>query len=183
MTKHSHLLFTFIMAATLTLSCTGLRPGGQKGISKNYETFYVGTEGTQYFIKPMKFEGVDGEDLSLDFTFRYKKVVEGDARLAFSLNTDEVIHELESVSIESASRTYEVSSLELLFNERERKDIESRFAGVLPLTELHDLFEGSDWTMTITRNGKSSQYLPSNQSKKVIADIKKEVFDLMLLDT
>src|SRR5690554_5427078 len=71
----THLAGTSIAILVLTVlasipSCYSIKPGATQSGGKLYESFYLGEEGRQYFIKPLKFSGSDGRYIMIDFTFR-----------------------------------------------------------------------------------------------------------------
>ena len=85
-------LGVIIFVSVALSSCFSVKPTSQKSSKKLVETFYVGIEGTQYFIKPLTYQVEDSkEELEIDCIFRYKtKLSDSDsASINFSTYTNE----------------------------------------------------------------------------------------------
>src|SRR5690606_7037547 len=80
----------FCMLLLLLSSCFSVKPGTSRSARNLYQNFFIGEEGSQYFIKPIAFENDEKEKLQLDITFRYKDEVKDSATVNFSIVTKEL---------------------------------------------------------------------------------------------
>lgn len=159
--------------------CSGLKPGSSGRASKGlYTNFFVGEEGTQYFIKPLGFESENGGEAKLDFTFRYLDTIQGEARINSSLFTTDLIKNIDSVRFENEEIDAVSKSAELMFVERRRKLIESRHEVYLPLAQVKTLFDHPDWAITFYYSGKSQTFASTKKSNKNIRALEHDIFSL-----
>ncbi|MCC6726639.1 MAG: hypothetical protein IT258_19210, partial [Saprospiraceae bacterium] len=93
------------------LSCFSLKPGGVKSGKRLFETFYVGTDGTQYFIKPLEFTADNKEVLKLDVTFRQKDISEDSATVNISFYGAENFKTADSLVIKNTTETLALKNL------------------------------------------------------------------------
>lgn len=175
---------TFILLAFLiTLQgCFSVKPNSQKSTQKLIETFFVGEEGTQYFIKPFSFENKEtNENLLVDFSFRYKdKIAEKDsAVLNISIVANGVYKKLDRFVIEKNDLKVLQEKTTLLFNERKKDLFVSRFTTHLSLLDIQKLFDSNDWKIEIKSKQKNMTFYPSKRTTKAIEGVKNEVFVLM----
>ena len=79
-------ILSLLLIATVFLSgCFGIKPEKSGASGKLYETFFVGDEGTQYFIKDIKFSSnLNSDQTWTDITFRYKNELKDSATINFS---------------------------------------------------------------------------------------------------
>ncbi len=134
-------------------ACVSLKPGAGSSGKKLYETFYVGSDGTQYFIKPIRFNSTGEDYLDLDITFRYRDEVVDTARLNVSIYSTELFKEINSLTIRQKSFSATDEAVELMFVERDKGLYNCRYTAMLPLTELTELFAQSDWEIEIQKAG------------------------------
>lgn len=151
-----YLRTAFIFSFLLVLSsCLSVKPGATKSGKKYYETFFVGEEGSQYFIKPFTFENSKlKEEVHLDLTFRYKNKINSNATINYSLFINEIIKEVDSISIVSSNIIIKSTENKLLFNERVKTNFKSRFSTEAPLSSLKQLFENENWEIQVYANNK-----------------------------
>jgi hypothetical protein len=174
------LIIWFLISIPLILSsCLLIKPGAVKSAKKLYETFFVGEEGTQYFIKPLFFKSSDNDNqIDIDFTFRYKNKIEGTSVINYSFLTNKVIKTLDSLVIENSNYKMTLSKNDLLFNERNKQGFKSRFTTKLPLDQLSLLFNNSNWHINIYFNGSKDSFSPSKRTKKNIKALNYNLFIL-----
>jgi hypothetical protein len=171
-----------IFAAGIVLSltaCMGVRPAGQKAGKKLYETFYVGEEGTQYFIKSMTFNDIRNGEMELDITFRGNKQKADSAILNISVFGDEVLKAADSLQIANSTSTLVVRELKYMFADRKKDEYHSRFSTKVSLAELSKLFENESWSITLCHDNVKNEYLAKSNTKKKINKINLEVFSLL----
>ena len=162
-------------------SCMSIKPGATKSAKKYYETFYVGEEGTQYFIKPLTFNKEDSnEKLLLDITFRYKKVVKDSSKLNFSIiSGQQLIKSIDSLKISNDHDDILSKDIGLLFNEKENDEFLSRFTTQIPLENTHQLFKNNNWKFTIYSEKNKLNFNPTNRTQKAIKALSNDVFSIM----
>lgn len=170
-------LFTFALSAVFIASCGGLKPGSGSSAKGLYTAFYVGEEGTQYFIKPLAFEGDEGR-AAADFTFRLGSDSLTNARVVISVLGDEVIRKADSVTFANQDLYFSSDSVKLLFNERLRKNVESRIEVLVPVPYLTGLFNQDDWKIVIYRSERQTAFYAGKKTRKRIASLRHDIFSL-----
>lgn len=169
--------FAFALSAIFVASCGGIKPGSGSSAKGLYTAFYVGEEGTQYFIKPLAFEG-DRSRAEADFTFRLGSDSPADARIVISVLGDEVIRKADSVTFANRDLHFSSDSVRLLFNERLRKGVESRHEVFVPVPYLTGLFNQTDWEMVLHHGGKQTAFHPEKKTRKRIESLRHDIFSL-----
>ena len=153
----------------------------QKGLSnsgkKLYESFFVGNEGVQYFIKPLYFKS-DNDKFNLDFTFRNKNDSNSNVNINYSIKSKNLIKSIDSIQIISDLSQITLLNNKLLFKEFKGKLFQSRFNGSTTLYNLMPLFKNNNWRITVFENEENAIYLPSKKSKKAISKLNKFLFVL-----
>lgn len=168
----------FLSILFIIPSCMGVKPGATKSGGKSYETFFVGEEGTQYFIKPLKLSTDSNEYLELDITFRYKNEVKGLSTLNISFITNEKLNSIDSLEINNGDTSIFVKKISHLFTERDKNMYSCRFSSEVDLIDLKTLFEKSDWKVSPYRNGLSTNYMATKSTTKAITTLNYDIFDL-----
>ncbi|PWH82256.1 hypothetical protein DIT68_14220 [Brumimicrobium oceani] len=167
------------MVALFLSSCSGIKPGATKSGKKYYETFFVGEEGTQFFVKPFIFENRKlNEEAHLDFTFRYKDNLNSNARINYSLYVNEIIRTVDSMNITTPIINITNTENTLLFNERTKNNFKSRFSTEVPMRSLKKLFENDDWEIHVYAQGKKHTFYSSNKTNKKVEALNHNVFVL-----
>lgn len=149
--------------------------------SKLVEDFYVGKEGTQYFIKPIEFISEDKGKLIADFTFRYKDEIKDSVAINFSIYDSQIFKKLETISFESGEVQVTSSVFELLYNEKSKKSqFLSRFSTKISLEELNKLFtSGSVWKLGLKEEDFDKHYSTNKKASRAIDQINTSLFVLM----
>lgn len=176
---------TIIFSLTLCIcaflfSCGGIKPGGGKSANKLYETFYVGEEGIQYFIKPLTFKGENSE-LLLDITFRHKDKVQDSATLNFSIQGEELIKQIDTLTLSNSQLSSSIisSKIEYMFSERTKKGYISRFSTKIDLMNIEKLFKNSDWIInTKSKETPRKEYIFTSSTRKSIEKLNQNIFFL-----
>ena len=159
-------------------ACVSLKPGASSGGKKLYETFYVGEEGTQYFIKPLRFSSAGEDYLDLDITFRYRDEVLDTATLNVSIYSTELFKEIDALTIQQNQFSATDEAVQLMFVERDKGLNNCRYTAKLPLTELSELFTQSDWEINIQKTGTPLVLEAPNKTQKKIGLLNYEIFKL-----
>lgn len=170
-------LFSVFM---LCIGCSSIKPAATKSGKHYFETFYVGADGNQYFIKPLSFKSrVTQEALFVDITFRYKDEVKDSARVNFSVKSPILYKTIDSVEIATTAAHVATSEGALLYNEKSDEAFISRFTTKIPLSEIKEMFDRDDWTFTVYHPTKTVTYKADKKTVKAIATLRQKVFMLM----
>ncbi len=170
---------TLSLITILLSSCSGIKVGGQKSAKNLFESFSVGDQGTQYFIKPLDFEKIEGKgDLVLDVLFRQKLEMKDSATVNFTIEDLEIVKNVEWIQFVNASDTIKSTTVNFMFNEKPKKGFTSRFTTKIPLVATAKLFKNNDWNATLHFNDAERVYVPTRRSKKKIEAINNKLFIL-----
>ena len=181
MKKRFLLLSLLLISLSISLnSCLGVKPATSGGGKKYFESYYVGDEGNQYFIKPLALVSEYEEaKATLDISFRSKESLQGTAQMNFSVYMPEAIHSLNSVYLYVNTTSFELSDVKLLFVEREKNSFQSRFSTTIPAEKLKSIFNTSDWQLVIIKEkGKTYKFDTASSSKKRIEAINSNLFTI-----
>lgn len=174
-------VFRCLSILTLTIflsSCKGIKPGSNKSGKKLFETFFVGDEGIQYFIKPLTFVDSLDQELILDATFRYKDQIKDSSTVNFSLLKKDIFKGIDSLFLVNEVSSVRIREVGFLFTERKKDLIVSRFTSKVSLHDLNQLFKNPKWSVIIFKDGFGYRYKSSKSAEQKIERIKYEVFDL-----
>lgn len=180
---HKKILITGLFTIILLVfnSCFSVKPQSTKSGRNLYETFYVGEEGSQYFIKPLKFDDLSNKThLFVDFTFRYKDQVKDSATVNFSIFSEAAVRELKSVIFLNKEIEEETNKVNLIFFQKKKEFVESRYTVRLPLKRIIRLFAENDFKIKVINATKEYQFEASSGTKKDLGKIKDNVFNLMI---
>lgn len=181
MKKRFLLLSLLLISLSISLnSCLGVKPATSGGGKKYFESYYVGDEGNQYFIKPLALVSEYEEaKATLDISFRSKESLQGTAQMNFSVYMPEAIHSLKSVYLYVNNTSFELSDVKLLFVEREKNSFQSRFSTTIPAEKLKSIFNTSDWQLVIIKEkGNTYKFDTASSSKKRIEAINTNLFTI-----
>jgi hypothetical protein len=160
--------------------CLSVKPSSVKSGKIYFETFYVGGEGTQYFIKPLLFSAEKPSDeLIVDLTFRYRNEIKDSVLVNFSVKSLGIYKTIDSLKISNDNAEAITKKVELLFNEKNKLGYTSRFTSQLSLQETKELFNHSNWNFTLSHQGQSMNFTPNKKTHKAIATVREKVFILM----
>lgn len=172
-------IFLLLIMSSLTItSCFSVKPSSTKSAKNYFESFFVGDEGTQYFLKPLEFnsKGSKGE-LNIDFTFRYKNQVKDSVIVNYSITGENMIKALNEAYFQNSNASFHLNNIELLFNEKKDDKFMSRFTSKCSMADLIQLFQDENITMTLTdENNQSYIFSPSKSTKKAIKSINDNLF-------
>lgn len=172
-------VFIAISSFAFLTGCGQVKIAGVKSGKKFFETFYVGEEGTQYFIKPLLFVNAQNEEeLQMDFTFRYKDEVKDSVIVNLSLLSSTIFKSIDSLSLSNSSHTVGSKKVNLLFNERKKKLFHSRFSTKISLLQLQEIIEKDDWKIMVYSGETPLTYAPNKKTRKVLNKLKEAIFTL-----
>jgi len=183
MRKLKSLKFNFvplILMLLLSSSCLSIKPSTTKSGKNYFETFFVGEEGTQYFIKPILFiDEKSSENLILDITFRYRNEIKDSATVNFSIKSSTLYKTIDSLDISNKDNKIESDQLVLLFNEKSKTGFTSRYSTRFRLNEIKEIFNNDTWEITIYNQNKVTKYKPHKKTTRAINAVRDRVFVLM----
>ena len=164
----------------LFYSCLSIKPAATKSGKNYFETFYVGEEGTQYYIKPLLFKDVHSNDeLVADITFRYKNEIKDSATVNISIKSQTIFKTIDSLKISNRFVLVENNKTALLYNEKKSKVFESRFTTKISLEDVAKLFKTNEWDLVINNKTKRMEFKANRKTKKVINSLRENVFVIM----
>jgi hypothetical protein len=157
-----------------------VKPSTTKSGKKHFETFYFGSEGTQYFIKPLLFKNaISNENLLVDITFRYKNEIRESAIINLSIQSLDIYKHMDSIRLSNKMTNIKNDKVELLFNEKTRNGFLSRFTTKISLDHTKSLFNSDDWSFVLYHKGQSIEYKTEHKTAKTINILRDKVFILM----
>ena len=166
-----------LICIVLLSGCLSIKRGSSKSGKNLFETFYVGEDGTQYFIKPLSFfTPINKDKIDIDFTFRYKNEVKDSVTVNLSLVGSDLIKNIDSLSFSNSAHQIISTHIELLFNERTDKLFTSRFSTKISLQDLNKLFEKDNWEITTLKTGTT--YTTGKKTQKAIGGLRNAIFIL-----
>jgi len=174
-------LKTFIVLSFFILltGCLSIKPSGVRSGKNLFESFFVGEEGTQYFIKPLVFLNIQNkEEIRLDFIFRYKNVIKDSVIVNFSLVGNNIYKNFDSLSLSNKTHKIKSKSINLLFNEKKSKLFYSRFSTKFSFLEFNRMFDNNDWTILVYKDKASVTYVSDKKSKRAIKKLQEKLFIL-----
>lgn len=174
--------FNLLLLTGILTSCFSVRPAAVKTHKKLFETFFLGDQGTQYFIKPLSFKDNSNNYLEMDITFRYFNKIQDSATINFSIYNIEHIQAIGSISIRNQSYSVTTKDIKYLFSERSKHFYKTRFSTKICLSDLKFLFSNSDWKISHHTDHEFNYIAPSSVSKK-IDRLKFSVFDIIATQT
>ena len=171
------LVFLGVIILLSLNACSGLKRSG----SILYESFYVGEKGTQYFIKPITFSNQNSENLRMDYTFRFRNNISTSdtATINFTLRSNQLIREVDSICIKTKTNQLTIRNTTSLFMERENDQFSSRFSSTCPTQFLPDLFHDSNWTISVYSKNHSTCMSSSRSAKRKIERLNHNLFALV----
>jgi len=178
-TSHFKLVW-FILLLLIFSGCLSIKPSTTKSGKNYFESFYVGEEGTQYYIKPILFKDEKtNEDVILDITFRYRTEIKDSAIVNFSIISSIIYKTLDSLKLSNKDIEIKSGKVELLFNEKNKTGYKSRYSTKFSLKEIKEMFNNDAWEITIYNQNKITRYEPKRKTSSAINAVRDKVFVLM----
>lgn len=169
----SRYLLIFLLSVFIS-SCSIF--GGGENVDDLIDTFSVGEQGTQYYINRLEFEDKDGNESTIDFTFRYKDQIKDSCITNISIWVEDLMKDPESVTFKNSNVNYTHSQLDLMFAEKDDDDFHSRFTMNIPMTTINDLFKDNNWTITFKKGNRNLTYTPTSSAKEKISILNNDLF-------
>lgn len=195
--KHKAVLFftpKLLLLAMVVIVCGGCISSVSMKATKTgkhlFETFFVGEDGTQYFVKPLEFNN-ETEQLLVDFTFRYRNEIKDSVALTFSIQGDQAIKKITELSLKGASKQINSSNIVLLYNSKTKKGYSSRFSTKIPLLDFYQICK-QEWVIVVTQGDSATDsprvdtsteavnktFTATKSTQKALSQLNKEVFAL-----
>lgn len=169
-------LASLILISLIFNGCFSIKPTTTKSGKNYFETFYVGTEGTQYFIKPILFsDEKSNEDLIIDFTFRYKNEIKDSSIVNLSIKSPTIYKSIDSLKISNKVVVLKSNKIELLFNEKNKTGFTSRYSTKFSLNELKEIFNNDVWEITIYNQNQHTKFKPQRKTIRAINTVRDKV--------
>lgn len=178
--KHFSVTIVVLFSFSISLmGCFSIKPATSKSAKNLVETFYVGDEGTQYFIKPLAFKTDTGKELVMDFSFRQNVSLNKEAIVTInsSLFTTNIQKDVKSIEIQNSSQSTKGKNIKILFSEKNKDTFKLRFSTQITTEELLHLFNNPDWKVVIDENFSES-FKPQSKTQKAITRINENILVL-----
>jgi len=168
------LTYLFVLIGIL-VGCRAVKPSGVRSGKNLYETFYVGNSTTQYFIKPLRYQG-QNSSLIIDYTFRYPDSASTDVVVNFSVISDSVLSDVEELRMGNTV----VQDVKSLYNETSKKQFLSRLTGQTSIKDLKAYVIDKEHNITIKRNNsKTTTFMPSAKTEGTLQKLSQNLFVLV----
>jgi len=167
-------VFIMIAAILIFSSCMGAKSGARKSGASLYETFFVGDEGTLYFIKPLSFTGAGNDELLADFTFRYKDQIKDSVTFNFSIISNEKLKMINEVLFIAENISLKGENTTLLFNDKKGNQFISRFSGQLLFADFINVFNTGNFNVEVD----NKVYKMPSKTQQSVKKLKEKVFVL-----
>ncbi|MCE1187579.1 MAG: hypothetical protein LWX56_00430 [Ignavibacteria bacterium] len=154
--------------------------GCSTGANGMYDTFFVGEHGMQYFIHPIEFAGLQETSGSaqLDFTCRYKNAETDSSIVNISLIGQTGTRSLDSIVIMNSTIKFALKNPEVMFVEREKSNVVSRFTAKTQTALIKNLFAQTDWRIEVYSSQNILRYTAGSKAKSIIEDVNYAIFSL-----
>ena len=147
--------------------------------SKLFESFYIGNGKTNYFIKSLKFKGSEKSKLFMDFTLNMVKENDNAVTINFSIINKEETITVDSMFINSYNELVILNRLYLLFLEKNKNQVLSRYTSKIDLQEAFNLFKNNKWNVTIYSNGLKYIFKNTHKTMRKIEYINEHLFIIL----
>lgn len=168
---------------SILIFCVGVHSvTAQEFSSKYMATFFVGDSGTQYFIKPLRFDGQQYQGyLSIDFTFRHLKSLQVPVDAKFSFIRSNAVDRLDSLVIKTPKTNLVFREFTTLFiSPYKHQRVHTRLSGVVPLDALLKVIGDDWWIIDAWSNGEYIRYVSSGKAKKALRKISRQMRPVFL---
>jgi hypothetical protein len=175
-----HKLSLLFLISAFFGGCVPTRQSSTHSGKNNFESFYGGENGMQYFIKPILLKNMGKEEyLIADFTFRHRNEPTDSVTVNFSIEGNDLHRIIDSLVISNNSISVATEKVKLLFNERGKRGYSSRFTAKVSLNDMVYLFEQRTWDYKIYRGASSTTFRPTPKSEKTISTVNTNLFNLL----
>jgi|GEM_PF-1005193 len=169
-------IILFFIVSFIFFGCYLIRPGTSGSAKPLYETFYVGNEGIQYFIKPLKFKGEKYENIYIDIVFRHKDEFKDSATINISIFTQDPFLGLNKIDFENDSILVNSSDIKILFTEKHDKGNHLRVAVKIPTISLNNLFKNISWKINVFKNSSKYEFITDKSVRNDLSKLREAIF-------
>ncbi len=160
--------FLFLFIVLFLMSCSPMRSSVKKGSVKLFETFYLGEKGTQYFIKPIYFEGTEKGKISMDFTFIYNGEINPIDSAIVNFSTFSGKNKKNVLILRINDEEKELGQVKQLFQDAKQ----TRFSTRVSLIDLKAFFENEVKSIYF-----GEKYMPKNTTLRKMQKINSAIFE------
>jgi hypothetical protein len=165
--KKEFLLFLILFTASLLCA---------QRTQKLYEKYYVGEQGSQYFIKPFIMENDSAERALIDLTFCYRDVVKDSATINIAFILEDGSKQIDSLTFSSVDEASIVRNVKFRFAEKNSKKMHYCYTCTSSLSDVKNLFSQTKWKLTVYRVDGVLKYEPTRKSRKKIRKVRSVLF-------
>lgn len=139
---------------------------------KLFETFYIGKNQYQYFIKPLTFES-DNSDLFVDYTVRLLDTAKY-ATMNFTIESKENPGSCQKISYELSNQKIEINEIDEFYYEK-KSDYIYRSSAKIDLEELIEIFDSEEIGISYFGNLEKQNFKANNSTLKKIKKINEDL--------
>lgn len=131
-----------------------------------YESFYIGPDESQYFIKPLEINNAVGDELMMDFTFRTYPDSISSVTLNHSLISEKAIGNIDSIRFANDAKSFTSTHTHRLYIEEKGSRFHLRSSSEIDYGGLREFLSDTDTRITIFHMGDSTEFHPTEQLLK-----------------
>lgn len=171
-----------ILGCTLIVlqACFSVKPAATGSAGSAYESFFVGEEGVQYFIKPLVFKASkSNNEIHTDFTFRYKDSIRQDDSVTvnYSIYSSEIVNDLSYLAFNSGDKKISTTQTKRLFAEKRNKQFVSRFTSRIALSDMIVALRNDEVVFyTHHTNNSIHEYKPTRKTRRALERLNNNLF-------
>jgi hypothetical protein len=173
-------LTTFLIILILN-SCISFKPNANKSAKTLFTTFYLGENGTQYFIKPLSLTNNANESIILDFTFRDQ--VQNTDSLSVNINssliTNTIVTKIDSMTIHCISHHFTLHSPQLLYKEKKDNKYLLRTQVKTSFKNVSELFGEINWQIQVHSGKTQMNFSATKKTNKSVPLLYTSIFELI----
>ncbi len=173
-------ILSIVISISLLSSCVGFNPRASKGGKELYETFYVGENKTQYFIRPIELEQDDSK-FKIDFTFRDLGNTKSDVTTNFSIISESPAANPDSIIFETDSASIKGKNLSKLFLEKDNDEYHLRTTSELTFEELDQIFQSKKLVIKVYTKKKDFIFTSEGKFDKKRNEIYSSLIEVLIL--
>lgn len=183
MKQSNYIKCVCLLCIFLMSSCTlYYQPHVSSKVQDQYTTYYVGGQGTQYFIKPLILKANNVEaSMFVDFTFRYKKESQlNPVNCNFTFFSTQPFNKIANVYLVLDDST----KVELTAMEPLRKVLlkngkyECRYSSNLNMNDFIQAFENDRLEFSVIQGTENTVFYPNKETQKMIHLLEVNLFQL-----
>jgi len=171
-------IISLFVLIVLVCSCSGIKPGSKSKGGKYFEAFYIGEGKNQFFIKPLEFES-EGIDMKIDFTIRDFEYAEIGGVANFSVFSDDLLNQIDSVRISNDFKVFNISDINRMFFEKYKKGYQIRSSMILSDDVIDFFFSSTDLQIEIFFKNNKAVFQTNKSLNQVRDAINSDLIQLL----